>query len=85
MSLLEKTYPYQWSCQNQTYLFQKEGQDRYSLAIAVDPDGQDVYIVDAELVGGQINNFSIDVSADSRTLSATHTVEGEFLMGAEVG
>ena len=53
--------------------------------IAVDPDGQDVYIVDAELVGGQINNFSIDVSPDSLTLSATHTVEGEFLMGAEVG
>ena len=53
--------------------------------IAVDPDGQEVYIVDAELVGGQIDNFSIEVSPDSRTLFATHTVDGEFLMGAEVG
>ena len=52
--------------------------------IATDPDGQEVFIVGADLSGGQINNFSVQIDSDYRGLSVTHTVTGEFITGAEV-
>ncbi len=52
--------------------------------IAVDPDGQEVFIVDAVLSGGQINNYSVQVDSDFRSLSVTHTVTDEYVIGAEV-
>ena len=52
--------------------------------IATDPDGQEVFIVEAVLSGGQINNFSIQLDSDYRGLSVTHTVTGEYITGAEV-
>ena len=52
--------------------------------IATDPDGQEVFIVEAVLSGGQINNFSIQLDSDYRGLSVTHTVTGQYITGAEV-
>ena len=52
--------------------------------IATDPDGQEVFIVEAVLSGGQISNFSIQLDSDYRGLSVTHTVTGEYITGAEV-
>ena len=60
--------------------------DGYILAseIGIDPDGQELFIVEATLSGGQINNFSIQIDSDYRGLTVTHTVTEEFITGAEV-
>jgi hypothetical protein len=52
--------------------------------IGIDPDGQELFIVEATLSGGQINNFSIQIDSDYRGLTVTHTVTEEFITGAEV-
>tara|TARA_B100000003_G_scaffold96354_1_gene86412 strand:- start:1350 stop:4142 length:2793 start_codon:yes stop_codon:yes gene_type:complete len=52
--------------------------------IGIDPDGQEIFIVEATLSGGQINNFSIQIDSDYRGLTVTHTVTEEFITGAEV-
>ncbi len=52
--------------------------------IGIDPDGQEIFIVEATLSGGQINNFSIQIDSDYRGLTVTHTVNDEFITGAEV-
>ena len=53
-------------------------------AIGIDPDGQEVFIVEATLSGGQISNFSVELDSDYRGMSVTHTVTGEYIIGAEV-
>ena len=52
--------------------------------IGIDPDGQEIFIVEAALSGGQISNFSIEIDSDYRGLTVTHTVTEEFITGAEV-
>ena len=52
--------------------------------IGVDPDGQELFIVDAFLSGGQISNFSVQIDSDYRGLTVSHTVTGEYISGAEV-
>ena len=52
--------------------------------IGVDPDGQELFIVDAVLSGGQISNFSLQIDSDYRGLSVSHTVTEEYIGGAEV-
>ena len=52
--------------------------------IGIDPDGQEIFIAEATLSGGQINNFSIQIDSDYRGLTVTHTVTEEFITGAEV-
>ena len=52
--------------------------------IGIDPDGQEIFIVEAMLSGGQISNFSIEIDSDYRGLTVTHTVTEEFITGAEV-
>ena len=63
-----------------------ERSDGYILAsqIGVDPDGQELFIVEAALSGGQINNFSVQIDNDYRGLTVSHTVTGEYTSGAEV-
>ena len=52
--------------------------------IGIDPDGQELFIVEATLSGGQISNFSIQIDNDYRGLTVTHTVTEEYILGAEV-
>jgi len=52
--------------------------------IGIDPDGQELFIVDAVLSGGQISNFSVQIDSDYRGLTVSHTVTGEYISGAEV-
>ncbi len=52
--------------------------------IAMDPDGQEIFVTDAFISGGNINNFSVIVDSDGRGVTVTHDVEGEFTGGAEV-
>ena len=52
--------------------------------IGIDPDGQEIFIVEAALSGGNINNFSIQIDSDYRGLTVSHTVTEEFITGAEV-
>ena len=52
--------------------------------IAMDPDGQEIFVTDAFISGGNINNFSVIVDSDGRGVTVTHEVEGEFTGGAEV-
>ena len=60
--------------------------DGYILAsdIGIDPDGQELFIVEATLSGGQISNFSIQIDNDYRGLTVTHIVTEEYILGAEV-
>ncbi|DAC57795.1 MAG TPA: hypothetical protein D7I03_06780 [Candidatus Poseidoniales archaeon] len=52
--------------------------------IGIDPDGQELFIVEATLSGGQISNFSIQIDNDYRGLTVTHIVTEEYILGAEV-
>ena len=52
--------------------------------IGIDPDGQELFIVEAVLSGGQINNFSLQIDNDYRGMTVTHTVTDEYITGAEV-
>ena len=52
--------------------------------IGIDPDGQELFIVDAQLSGGSISNFSIEIASDYRGLTVFHTVNEEYISGAEV-
>tara|TARA_B100000965_G_scaffold250345_1_gene210511 strand:- start:381 stop:3128 length:2748 start_codon:yes stop_codon:yes gene_type:complete len=52
--------------------------------IGIDPDGQELFIVEATLSGGQISNFSIQIDNDYRGLTVTHIVTEEYISGAEV-
>jgi len=52
--------------------------------IAMDPDGQEIFIQSATISGGKVNNFSVEVDADGRGITVNHIVEGEFTGGAEV-
>ena len=49
-----------------------------------DPDGQDVFIYAAELVGGSVSDFSFLVDEDKRGLTVEHTVNEELVNGAEI-
>ena len=50
--------------------------------IGIDPDGQELFIVEATLSGGQISNFSIQIDNDYRGLTVTHIVTEEYILGA---
>ena len=52
--------------------------------VGIDPDGQELFIVEAVLSGGQISNFSLQIDNDYRGMTVTHTVTGEYINGAEV-
>ncbi len=52
--------------------------------IAMDPDGQEIFVVDAFISGGNIDNFSVIVDSDGRGITVSHDVQGEFTGGAEV-
>lgn len=52
--------------------------------IGIDPDGQELFIVEAVLSGGQVSNFSLQIDTDFRGLTVSHTVTDEYLFGAEV-
>lgn len=52
--------------------------------IAMDPDGQEIFVVSAIISGGNVNNFSVEVDSDGRGITVFHNVEGEFIGGAEV-
>lgn len=49
-----------------------------------DPDGQEVFIHAAELVGGSVSNFSFIVDQDQRGLTLNHIVTGEEIDGADL-
>ena len=49
-----------------------------------DPDGQEVFIHAAELVGGSVSNFSLIVDQDQRGLTLNHIVTGEEIDGADL-
>jgi hypothetical protein len=52
--------------------------------IAMDPDGQEIFVMSATISGGNVNNFSVEVDSDGRGITVFHNVEGEFIGGAEV-
>ena len=52
--------------------------------IAMDPDGQEIFVINATISGGNVNNFSVEVDSDGRGITVFHNVEGEFIGGAEV-
>ena len=52
--------------------------------IAIDPDGQEIFVTEAFISGGNINNFSVVIDGDGRGITVSHDVEGEFTGGAEV-
>ena len=52
--------------------------------IAMDPDGQEIFIMNATISGGNVNNFSVEVDSDGRGITVFHNVEGEYIGGAEV-
>ena len=49
-----------------------------------DPDGQDVFIQAAELVGGSVSDFSLIIDQDQRGLTLNHIVTGEEIDGADL-
>tara|TARA_B110000483_G_C18203862_1_gene546606 strand:- start:2998 stop:5847 length:2850 start_codon:yes stop_codon:yes gene_type:complete len=51
---------------------------------AYDPDGQEVFIQAAELVGGSVSDFTFDLDQDQRGLTVTHLVTGEEINGADI-
>jgi len=52
--------------------------------IAMDPDGQEIFVINATISGGNVNNFTVEVDADGRGITVFHNVEGEYIGGAEV-
>ncbi len=52
--------------------------------IAMDPDGQEMFVQSATISGGNVNNFSVEVDTDGRGITIYHTVDGEYTGGAEV-
>ena len=52
--------------------------------IAMDPDGQEIFVMSATISGGNVNNFSVEVDSDGRGITVFHNVEGEYIGGAEV-
>ena len=52
--------------------------------IAMDPDGQEIFVINATISGGNVNNFSVEVDSDGRGITVFHNVEGEYIGGAEV-
>jgi len=52
--------------------------------IAMDPDGQEIFVINATISGGNVNNFSVEVDSDGRGITVYHDVEGEYIGGAEV-
>jgi len=52
--------------------------------IAMDPDGQEMFVISAVISGGNVNNFTVEVDADGRGITVFHIVEGEYIGGAEV-
>lgn len=49
-----------------------------------DPDGQDVFIHAAELIGGSVSDFTFLIDEDKRGVTVDHIVSGEFIDGAEI-
>ena len=49
-----------------------------------DPDGQEIFIQAAELVGGSVSDFSFSIDEDQRGLTVNHIVTGEIINGAEI-
>jgi len=49
-----------------------------------DPDGQEVFIHAAELVGGTVSDFSFSVDQDMRGVTVNHIVTGEIVNGADL-
>ena len=52
--------------------------------IAMDPDGQEIFVTEAFISGGNINNFSVTIDSDGRGITVYHDVQEEFTGGAEV-
>lgn len=49
-----------------------------------DPDGQDLFIITAELIGNSSSDFSTEVSQDKRTLTVHHLAVDEVVNGTQV-
>lgn len=50
----------------------------------LDPDGQDLFFIAAELIGNSSSDFSIDISQDKRTMTVNHLAVDEVVNGTQV-
>ena len=49
-----------------------------------DPDGQDLFIITAELIGNSSSDFSVEISQDKRTMVIHHLAVDEVVNGSQV-
>ena len=51
---------------------------------AYDPDGQDVFIISAQLIGNSSSDFTIDIEQGKRAMTVNHIATGEVVNSTEV-